>query len=223
MSTFQSSFESNTTKANATISNMSVSLRTEKETLKKVHIGIQFHQFELNSSITSKITKLQDDLAFESKITDALTCKTEKVKLLTVKLESAEKKVNEFLSERAVAKAMFPTVFLTFETRGESKKPSPKKVSEQEKPKVSKSKPKGNVYSGSKGKEKVLEEEEKEEEEDKNEKPKCKAHDTILDENMRIEREAEEKEMANRDAQTALAAKKLLFPPRSMERMLKKL
>ncbi|CAI9285353.1 unnamed protein product [Lactuca saligna] len=73
----------------------------------------------------------------------------------------------------------------------------------------------GNVASGSRGKEKVIEDEE--EEEDENEKLKHKACDVILDENMRIAREAEENEKAEREAQTTLAGKKLLFPPWSLE------
>ncbi|CAI9266312.1 unnamed protein product [Lactuca saligna] len=71
---------------------------------------------------------------------------------------------------------------------------------------------------GSRGKEKVLDNEE--EEEDKNKKLKFKARDEIQDENMCIAREAEEKENDEREAQTALAAKKLLFPPCSLERIL---
>lgn len=58
---------------------------------------------------------------------------------------------------------------------------NPRKFFEPEKPKGSEYELKGNVSSGSRGKEKVLEEEE---EEDENEKLKCKACDAILDENM---------------------------------------
>lgn len=82
MSIFQSSFETNTAKANAAISDLSVSLRTKKEALEKVRTRIQTDNSKLNSSITSKITKLQDDLAIESKIMDALALKSERVKVL---------------------------------------------------------------------------------------------------------------------------------------------
>lgn len=61
MSTFQSSFESTIVQANEAISNLSVSLRTEKEALKKVRTGIKSDNSELNTSITSKIVKLQED------------------------------------------------------------------------------------------------------------------------------------------------------------------
>ncbi|CAI9269355.1 unnamed protein product [Lactuca saligna] len=55
---------------------------------------------QFSSSISSKITKLQDDLAMERKIMDALAVKTMKVKVLTVKLENSEKRVNDLLSKR---------------------------------------------------------------------------------------------------------------------------
>ncbi|CAI9283909.1 unnamed protein product [Lactuca saligna] len=102
MSAFQRSFDSNTTKSYEVISRLGSSLHTEKEKLKEVRTGLQIDNVELNSSITSKIVKLQDDLATESTIMDALTLKIEKLKVLNVKLENAEKKINELLSERAV-------------------------------------------------------------------------------------------------------------------------
>ncbi|CAI9261279.1 unnamed protein product [Lactuca saligna] len=105
MSTFQTSFDSTVAKANESISSLSTYLRTEKEALEKVLTNIKAYYSELNSSITSKIEKLQDDLATESKIMDALALKTEKVKVLTIKLDHAKKKINEHLSEKIVIKS----------------------------------------------------------------------------------------------------------------------
>ncbi|XP_052620855.1 uncharacterized protein LOC128126781 [Lactuca sativa] len=105
MSTFQSSFESNTVKATEVISSLRSTLRIEKAKLEEVHIGLQVDTSELNTSISSKIQKLQDDLATEINIMDALVVKTKKVKVFTIKLENVEKQMNELLSKRAVVKS----------------------------------------------------------------------------------------------------------------------
>ncbi|CAI9260277.1 unnamed protein product [Lactuca saligna] len=80
-----SSFESNTAKTNEVISSLGSTLKTEKEKLEVVCTSLQTDYVEFNSSIISKIIKLQDDLAMERKIMDALAIKTEKVKVLIVK------------------------------------------------------------------------------------------------------------------------------------------
>ncbi|CAI9285238.1 unnamed protein product [Lactuca saligna] len=61
--------------------------------------------FESNTVKANEITKHQEDLATESKIMDALALKTEKLKVLTVKLENVEKRVNDLLSEKDVIKS----------------------------------------------------------------------------------------------------------------------
>ncbi|CAI9291697.1 unnamed protein product [Lactuca saligna] len=105
MEKFQSSLESNTTKANEVISYMGSTLKTEKAKLLKVHTGLQSDHVEFNSSISLKITKLQDKLAIESKIMDVLAVKTERVKVLTVKLKNSEKRVNDLLSKKVDIKS----------------------------------------------------------------------------------------------------------------------
>ncbi|CAI9290321.1 unnamed protein product [Lactuca saligna] len=110
MEKFQISFESNTTKANEVISSLGSTLKIEKAKLQEVRIGLKTDHAEFNSSISSKITKLHDDLAMESKILDALVVKTAKVKVLTVKLENAEKRVNDLLSEKAAMKSCIADV-----------------------------------------------------------------------------------------------------------------
>lgn len=78
--------------------------------LEVVRTGFQIDNAELKSSISSKITKLKDDLATESKKIDALALKMEKVKVLTAKLENAEKRINDLLSEKAVMKSCITDV-----------------------------------------------------------------------------------------------------------------
>ncbi|CAI9280548.1 unnamed protein product [Lactuca saligna] len=70
----------------------------------EVHTGLKIDNDQFNSSISSQIFKLQDDLAMERKIMNALAVKTEKVKVLTVKLKNAEKQVNDLLSEKVTMK-----------------------------------------------------------------------------------------------------------------------
>ncbi|CAI9265360.1 unnamed protein product [Lactuca saligna] len=113
---FQSSFESSTATANELISILGSTLKIEKAKLEQLHTSIQTDRAELNSFISSKITKLQEDLATESKIMDALAIKTEKVKVLTVKLENAEKRVNDLLSEKPVMKSCIADVKLYLPT-----------------------------------------------------------------------------------------------------------
>ncbi|CAI9303284.1 unnamed protein product [Lactuca saligna] len=76
---FQSSLESNTVKANEVISSLGSTLKTEKAKLQDVSFGLKSNHDEFQSSISLKITKLQNDLAMESKIMDALSVKTEKL------------------------------------------------------------------------------------------------------------------------------------------------
>lgn len=105
MEKFQSSFESNTVKDNEVISSLGSTLKTKKVKLQVVRTGLKTEHAEFNSSISLKITKLQDDLATESKIMHALSVKTEKVKVLQFKLENAEKRVTGLLSKKAVMKS----------------------------------------------------------------------------------------------------------------------
>ncbi|CAI9288824.1 unnamed protein product [Lactuca saligna] len=91
--------------ANEVISSLRSTLCTEKAKLEEVRTGLQVDTSEFNTSISSKIQKLQDDLSIEIKIIDALVVKTEKVKVLTIKLENDEKQINELLSKRAVVKS----------------------------------------------------------------------------------------------------------------------
>ncbi|CAI9294328.1 unnamed protein product [Lactuca saligna] len=84
----KSSLDSNTTKPNEVISSMGLTLKIEKVKLQEVRTGLLTNHAEFNSSVFSKIPKLQDDLGMERKIMDAHSLKIEKVKVLTVKLEN---------------------------------------------------------------------------------------------------------------------------------------
>lgn len=62
------------------------------------------------TSITSQIKKLQDNLAMKSMIMDALAVKTKKVKVLGLKPKNAEKQVKDLLFERAVMRSWISDV-----------------------------------------------------------------------------------------------------------------
>lgn len=75
----------------------------------------------------------------------------------------------------------------------------------------SKVKPKVNVASTSRGKEKIIYDSE-EDEPDELELKQRKAREAEIDENQRIVKEAEEKEKSEREAQVTLESRKLLLP-----------
>ena len=70
MGDFKTSFESNTATTNRVISILGSSLQTEKEALKKIGTELQADNSKFQTSISSKIEKLQEDLATENKIMD---------------------------------------------------------------------------------------------------------------------------------------------------------
>ncbi|CAI9293042.1 unnamed protein product [Lactuca saligna] len=176
---FQTSFEFNTTKANEVIYGLGSTLKTEKVKLEEVHTGIQKDNVELNSSFSSKITQLQDDLASEIKIMVALAVKTENVKVLTVKLEHA-----------SVCDAQSTGRCSRIKLNSEKLKPTimPKRENEP------------------KGKEKLISEEpiidnSEDEELEEHELKRRKDRGAQMDEHQRIIREANKKEIFEREAQ----------------------
>ena len=85
----KNSCESNTAAANKVNSSLGSSLQTEKEPLKKIRTELHADNSEFQTSISSKIEKLQEDLATTNKIMDQVIVKTEKSKVLSVKLSNA--------------------------------------------------------------------------------------------------------------------------------------
>ena len=89
MTQFQTSFESNTATTNEVISGLSSSLKSERVKFQEVRKGLKDDHEKFQSSISSQLSKLQEDLAMESKVMDALAVKTEKVKTLSLSLSEA--------------------------------------------------------------------------------------------------------------------------------------
>ncbi|CAI9298424.1 unnamed protein product [Lactuca saligna] len=206
ISTIQTSAESNTSKANEVVMGLNNTLQNEKEALVQFHTGLQTDNTDFQTSISTKIVKLQEDLAVESNIMDELAAITMKVKVQATKIAQANKDIDELknLAEKYPhALAMLNQIegvseFPILPKQGEEsfKEQPPKATTDafvhgEQKSNVF-NEPMVNVASGSKGKEKLVESED--EEETKADKLKSKAHDQILDENAHIVREAEEKE-----------------------------
>lgn len=99
---FQTSFENNTAKANTLIDNLGSSLKIVKEALEKVRTFLQKDNTIFQAIIYSQIEKLHTDLAMENKIVNELTIKTDKVKVLSVKLNQVNMQIDEGKFKKAV-------------------------------------------------------------------------------------------------------------------------
>lgn len=86
MGNFRTSFETNTTKENQVITSLGSTLHTDKVALDMIRTDLQTDNTEFQTSISSKIEKLQEDLAMENKIMDELPLKIEKLNVMSVKL-----------------------------------------------------------------------------------------------------------------------------------------
>ena len=75
---FRTSSDKNTTNMNKVIEGFRSALKAEKEALSTLCVNIKVGNVELNSTITTKIEKLQDHLEGENKIMDALAEQTQK-------------------------------------------------------------------------------------------------------------------------------------------------
>ncbi|CAI9266380.1 unnamed protein product [Lactuca saligna] len=78
--------------------------KRKKEALKKVRSGIQADNAKLQTSISSKIEKLQADLAIKNVLMDKLSIKTEKEKVVSTHLSHANKEIEDLKSEKAIIK-----------------------------------------------------------------------------------------------------------------------
>lgn len=73
---FRSSSDNNTTTMNKVVEGFCSLLKAEKEALSKIRAEIKVHNAELHSTLSTKIEKLQEDLAIKNKIMDELAEKT---------------------------------------------------------------------------------------------------------------------------------------------------
>lgn len=89
---------------NKVIEGFRTSLQVEKEALSSLCSNIHNANAELNSSISEKLIKLQNDLAAENKIMDALAEQTQKTKVLQQKLKNAPLNIAKFEEKKLLVK-----------------------------------------------------------------------------------------------------------------------
>ena len=81
METYQTTYNNNTSSVNEALQNLGAMFKNEMLNLEKIRTGLQQDHASFQTSLTSKITKIQDDLAMENKIMDTLGKKSEKDKV----------------------------------------------------------------------------------------------------------------------------------------------
>lgn len=80
-------------------------LQVEREALSHVRGELKVHNSEMNASIVLKIEQLQKDLVAGNTIMDKLVAKTEKVKVLSLKLNYVNKHLYDLATEKVVIKS----------------------------------------------------------------------------------------------------------------------
>ena len=89
MTDFRTSSDKNVVDVNKVIEGFQISLQAEKEALYNLRFGIQRDNVDLHTSFSEGILQLQNDLAAENKIMDALAEQTQKTKVFQEKLKNA--------------------------------------------------------------------------------------------------------------------------------------
>lgn len=102
---FRTSSDSNTEFVNKVIARFCNFLQAEKEELYVVRSTIKVDNVDLNASVLSKIETLQKDLVAENNIMGQLAEKTQKAKVLSIKLQYTNKRVVDLESKKIVVKS----------------------------------------------------------------------------------------------------------------------
>ncbi|CAI9299910.1 unnamed protein product [Lactuca saligna] len=105
MEDYKTTYNSNTVAANKAIQNVGVLFQTEKANFVELCKALKSDHGPFQSSLAVKITKLQEDLATDNKIMDALPIKEEKFQVLETKLQYAHKRVDDLIAEKAVTRS----------------------------------------------------------------------------------------------------------------------
>ncbi|CAI9262244.1 unnamed protein product [Lactuca saligna] len=85
------SVEDSTLSLNDAITKLSTLLRIERENLEKLHTDINADNTSFPTSISSRLTKFQEDLAVESKIMDELALRTNQLISKSIMLKNVKK------------------------------------------------------------------------------------------------------------------------------------
>ncbi|CAI9281669.1 unnamed protein product [Lactuca saligna] len=200
MENFQTIFNSNTTTENEDLKSLGSLFKIEKTKLQEICSGLKNVHEAFQTSISSQIVKLQQEHAKENDLKESLAIKTEEVKELSAKLNTSEKQIKALIRNKGKS--------LSGGSRKEEPKAPVKPVINQE--------PKGKekLFSD----EPIIDDDDKEEP-DEEELKRRKGREANINEHQRIIHEAEEKERAEKEAQTILQSKKLLFLAWTMKRI----
>lgn len=110
MTDFRRSLDENIEVVNKGITGLGFSMQSKKEALSSIRLEIQHDNYELNTFVVSKIDKPHKDLATENNLMDKVAQKTEKEKVLQVKLTYANKHLDDLESKKTVRKSCFSEV-----------------------------------------------------------------------------------------------------------------
>ncbi|CAH1449354.1 unnamed protein product [Lactuca virosa] len=102
MEKFQTTYNSNTTSANEALKSLGSLFTTKRTKPLEIRAGLKTDHDSFQTSISSQLSQLKDELVKEGTLKDSLAFKTEEAKVLSTKLEASEKQVHDLLSERAV-------------------------------------------------------------------------------------------------------------------------
>ncbi|CAH1438844.1 unnamed protein product [Lactuca virosa] len=90
MEKFQTTYNPNTTTTNEAMKSLGNLFKNEKTKLQEIHTGLKTDHEAFQTSVSSQISKLQEELEKESALKETLAIKTEEVKELGVKLNTSE-------------------------------------------------------------------------------------------------------------------------------------
>ncbi|CAI9271899.1 unnamed protein product [Lactuca saligna] len=102
MNDLRISFDKNTTDMIKMIEGLHSSVKAKKEALSKLCSEIKLDNIDMNSTISTKLEKLQNDLAAENKIMDTFDEQTQKVKVLTKKMKNATLNISNLEEEKSL-------------------------------------------------------------------------------------------------------------------------
>ncbi|CAI9291502.1 unnamed protein product [Lactuca saligna] len=195
MENFRTTYNNNTTSANEALQNLGAMFKNEKLNLEKVCTGLQQDHASFQTSLTSQITKLHDNLAMESAVQ---TCITDVTSFLSDIIETRDSMIS-ITVRKHLAEKLSHVFAMLYRLQGVSPQSSKQKQGEkvQGKEKLT-------------GEEPIIDDDE-DKEPDEAELKRQKDCDAELNETQGIVKEAKEKERAEMEAQAILKSRTLLF------------
>ncbi|CAI9297638.1 unnamed protein product [Lactuca saligna] len=106
LESLQGASETNSNKVNATIESLSKTFQDEQAKFDQVRSGLQADQTSFQSSVASRLEKLQEELSFENRVMDELDRQTTMIKTQIVHLNQARRDIDE-LNRNATLEGCF--------------------------------------------------------------------------------------------------------------------